>query len=429
MSIDVTAGGGGAADAISAVFREEAGAICAELTRQLGDLDLAEDLVQDAIEAALRTWPRDGLPDRPGAWLLQAARRRGIDRLRRETRYREKLELLMSMASGSSEGEPDDRLRLVFTCCHPAIAREAQVALTLRAVMGMTTAEIARAFLVSEATMAQRIVRAKRKIVEAHIPYRVPNAEMLPERLTQVLAMLYLVYNEGYLSSGPERSTARDLCADALWLCRLVDRLLPDEPEVMSLLALMQLHEARRAARFDAGGALVLLRDQDRALWDGDTIASAAALLERARRLGSPGPYWLQAAIAATHAEAPSYEATDWPEILALYGALLRFAPGPVVRLNRAIALWHVGGAAAAMEEVEALAPALDRYHLYHATRAELLRAFGRHDEAREADARALELTQNPAERELIRRRVESGGEGAELSDAGMSGRRALGEV
>ena len=406
-------------DAITTVFRDEAGAICASLTRQLGDIDVAEDLVQDAIVIALQRWPSAGVPERPGAWLLETARNRGIDRLRREARYRDKLRALQEIDSARPSREPEDRLRLIFTCCHPAIARDAQVALTLRAVMGMTTAQIARAFLVTEATMAQRIVRAKRKIVEAHIPYRVPAPDELPGRLGEVLALLYLVFNEGYMGSGPERVSDRDLSADAIWLCELLDTLLPGQIEVMGLLALMRLHEARRSARFDEGGGIVLLEHQDRGLWDRDAIADAAALLERARRLGSPGQYWLQAAIAACHAEAPSFEDTDWAQILALYGALLRLTPNPVVRLNRAVALRHVAGPAAALAEVETLARELDRYHLYHAVRADLLREFGRIAEAREASLQALRLTDNPGERALLQARIDAlGAPNAQPTDA-----------
>jgi RNA polymerase sigma-70 factor (ECF subfamily) len=394
-------------EAINAVFRNEVGLICGSLVRMIGDFDLAEDLVQDAIVVALQRWPVEGVPDRPAAWLMQTARRRAIDRLRRDASYRTKLQLLTDGWAPEVHQEPDDRLRLIFTCCHPAIARDAQVALTLRAVMGMTTGQIARAFLVSEATMAQRIVRAKRKIVGAHIPYRVPGADELPDRLAEVLASLYIVFNEGYLGSGPDVSTSRDLCVDALWLCGLVSRMLPEEPEVLALLALMRLHESRRATRFDDRGALVLLRDQDRTRWDHAAIAEAGALLEQARRLGRPGSYWLQAAIAACHAEAATFEETDWPQILALYGALVRLNPGPVVRLNRAIALEHVAGPVPAMEELDALRADLDGYHLYWATRAELLRRFGRLDEAADADRRAIELTDNPSERALLETRLE----------------------
>ena len=394
-------------EAINDVFRNEVGLICGSLVRMIGDFDLAEDLVQDAVMIALQKWPIEGVPDRPAAWLLQTARRRAIDRLRRDATYRTKLQLLTDGWAPEVHLEPDDRLRLIFTCCHPAIARDAQVALTLRAVMGMTTGQIARAFLVSEVTMAQRIVRAKRKIVDAHIPYRVPDAEALPERLAEVLASLYIVFNEGYLGSGPDLATSRDLCIDALWLCGLVARLLPSEPEVISLLALMRLHESRRATRFGAAGALVLLRDQDRSHWDHAAIAEVGALLEQARRLGRPGPYWLQAAIAACHAEAPTFDDTDWPQILALYGALVRLNPSPVVRLNRAIALEHVAGPAPAMEELDTLQDELDGYHLYWATRAELLRRFSRLDEAAAADRRAIELTENPSERALLEARLD----------------------
>ena len=391
--------------AIAAVFREEASRICSSLVRQLGDFDLAEDLVQDALVTALERWPRDGIPAKPGAWLLQTARNRGIDMMRRDARYREKLHIL-AREPEPARREPDERLRLIFTCCHPALGREAQVALTLRAVLGMTTAEIAHAFLVPEATMAQRIVRAKRKIVEAKIPYRVPDAQALSARLHQVLTLLYLLYNEAYLSSGATHVTDRDLAADALWLCKLLTRLMPAQPEVLSLLALMRLHEARREGRFDGSGRIVLLRDQDRALWNRPRIRDAAALIERARRMGRPGPFWLQASIAACHAEAATFDDTDWPQVLALYGALAQLVPTPVVRLNRAIALKHVAGPAAALEEVEQLSESLHRYHLFHATRAELLREFGRLDEAAAADARALELTDNQAERELLRQRL-----------------------
>ncbi|TMC55206.1 MAG: sigma-70 family RNA polymerase sigma factor, partial [Chloroflexi bacterium] len=387
--------------------REEAGHLVARLTRRLGDFDLAEDSVQDAILAALRTWERDGIPRDPAAWLLTTAYRRALDRVRREARHRDKLALLdASTMPADTVASADDRLRLLFTCCHPALSREAQVALTLRAVAGLTTVEIARAFLVPEATMAQRIVRAKRKIVDAGIPWRVPEGDEVRARLDEVLAVLYLLFNEAHLSSGPSTASRPDLGDDAEWLTRLVVGLLPDQPEAMGLLACVVLSRARDAARFGAGGDLVLLQDQDRSRWDRERIAEGLSLLEAARRLGTPGRFWIQAAIAACHCEAAAWETTDWPQILALYGALQRIDPSPVVRLNRAVALSHVAGPAAALEEVETLGAELGRYHLWHATRAELLRQFGRDQEARAADARALELTANPAEQRLLRRRI-----------------------
>ncbi|MBI2325686.1 MAG: RNA polymerase sigma factor [Chloroflexi bacterium] len=370
-------------------FRDEAGRVTARLTRLLGDFDLAEELVQDAIVAALEHWPREGIPDAPGAWLLTVARRRGIDRIRREARYQRKLALLEE-APPIVRTETDDRLDLIFTCCHPALAREAQIALTLRSVLGLTTVEIARAFLVSEATLAQRIVRAKRKIVEARIELRRPEPSELPERLGQVLAVLYLVFNEGYLASGPERATRRDLAEDAEWLTSLIARSAPDEPEVLGLLALMRLHLARTDARFDERGRMVLMKDQERSRWDPTKIAGAVRLIERAAALRRPGPYQLQAAIAAVHAEALSWAATDWPQILRLYDALAAMSPSPVVRLNRAIALREVAGAESALREVDSLGADLERYHLFHATRAELLRDLGRRDEARDADRHAV---------------------------------------
>ena len=391
----------------------------ARLTRLLGDFDLAEELVQDAIVSALEHWPSEGIPEVPAAWLLTVARRKGIDRLRRETRYRQKLAVLeeeaaravVDPAAPRSEGmasvQADDRLELIFTCCHPALSRDAQVALTLRSVLGLTTPEIAKAFLVPEATLAQRIVRAKRKIAEAGITFRAPEPRELPERLDQVLAVLYLVFNEGYLSSRSDRAARRDLAEDAEWLASLLASLVPDEPEVLGLLALMRLHLARASARFDEHGRLVLLRDQDRSRWDRRRIDDGIRLVERAGALKRPGPYQLQAAIAAVHAEAPAWEATDWPQILRLYDALLAASGGsPVVRLNRAIALRQVAGPELALCEVDAIADDLDRYHLLHATRAELLRDLGRADDARDADRRALELTDNPAERVLLEERI-----------------------
>lgn len=392
--------------AIARVFREEAGRLVGALVRTLGDFDEAEDLVQEALLTALEHWPAEGIPDNPGAWLMTAARRKAIDRWRRRARYQELL-AAMPADGGGAAGEPDDRLRLIFTCCHPALPREAQLALTLRAVLGLTTAEIARAFLTTEVAVAQRIVRAKRKIVEAQIPYRVPDAGDLAGRLDEVLRVLYLLFNEGYLATGGAVAVRRDLAEDAEWLTTLLARLLPDQPEVTGLLALIRLHRARERARLGAEGRLVLLRDQDRALWDRAAIANAASMLERASRLGRAGPYQVQAAIAACHAEAPSWEETDWRQILALYDVLTRFDPSPVVALNRAVVLREVTGPADALAAVDALASSLERYHLFHATRAELLRTLGRSADAREADLRAIALTANPAERALYLERLD----------------------
>ncbi|MBG0817204.1 RNA polymerase sigma factor [Planomonospora sp. ID82291] len=390
-------------EALARVVREHAGRLAASLTSLLGDFSAAEDLVQDAIETALERWPVEGVPERPDAWLLVVARRRGLDVLRRESTYRAKLVQL----TWPVPAQPDDRLRLVFTCCHPALSRSAQIALTLRVVCGLSTAQIAAAFLVPEATVAQRITRAKKKITEAGIPYRIPAAHELPTRLEQVLAVVYLLFNEGYLSSTTERAQARALVADAEWLAALLVNLLPKEPEASGLLALIRLHRARAAARFDAAGRLVLLADQDRTLWDRKAIEDAVALLIRtARTHRRPGPYQLQAAIVACHAEAASFAATDWRQITVLYDLLLALAPSPVTRLHRAVALRYTAGPEAALAELEQLGGALERYPLLHATRAELLRDLGRHAEARQADARALELTANPAQQALLEERL-----------------------
>jgi len=374
--------------------------------RVLGDFDLAEEVVQDSLVAALEKWPAQGVPERPGAWLLTTARRRAIDLLRRDRRYREKLALLERSSLIPDPAEADERLRLIFTCCHPALAQEAQVAVTLRAVAGFTTAEIASAFLAAEATIAQRIVRAKRKIVDAGIPYRVPSGPELAERLDAVLSVLYLMFNEGYLSRGAGSAMRRDLAEDAMWLAALVATLMPDQPEALGLAALMKLHSARAAARLDAQGELVLLVDQDRSLWDRSMIEEGIGMLDRAGAMRAPGPYQLQAAIAATHAEPATWDETDWHQIVVLYDALLRLSDTPVVRLNRAVALSHFAGPRLALGEVNDLALALAGYHLFHSTRAELLDQLGERDQARAARLRALELCQNPAERALLERKL-----------------------
>lgn len=395
------------------VLREERTRLIASLVRILGDWDLAEELVQEASVAALEHWPIDGLPRNPGAWLMTTARRRAIDRLRRDARFRDRLQRLGAEAEEMERpiqtGGPlatDDRLRLLFTCCHPALSREAQVALTLRTVGGLDSAQVARAFLVPASTVAQRLVRAKRKIRDAGIPFRIPEASELPGRLEGVLAVLYLVFNEGYLASDGATADRRDLARDAEWLTSLLVRLMPDEPEPLGLLALMRLHLARVEARFAPDGSLILLPDQDRSRWDAAAIADAGELVERGLRMGRPGPHLLQAAIVAVHATAPSYAATDWAEIVALYDRLFTLQPTPVVALNRALALAEVAGPEVALAEVDPLAARLDGYHLFHAARGELLRRLGRLDEARSADRRALSLTDNPAERRLLEERL-----------------------
>lgn len=372
------------------------------MVRIIGNFDIAEEVVQDSLVAALEKWPVQGVPDNPGAWLMTTAKRRAIDILRRDQRHQEKVALLERSTLPSEPVEADDRLRLIFTCCHPALAQEAQVALTLRAVAGFTTPDIAAAFLVSEATMAQRIVRAKRKIVAANIPYRMPMEDEMAGRLDAVLAVLYLMFNEGYLSRGAEVATRRDLAEDAIWLTRLVDRLMPNQPEVIGLLSLMRLHVARARARFDESGEMVLLPNQDRNLWDRAAIADGIELLERAGAMRAPGPYQLQAAIAALHSEATSWDQTDWHQIVLLYDALLRLSDSPVIRLSRAVALSHFMGPEIALGEVNDLALSLSGYHLFHSTRAELLDRLGESAAAREARLRALELCQNPAERSLL---------------------------
>ena len=398
------ASGNGAAAShaeLASVVREHAGRLAVALMAVTGDFSTAEDLVQDAVVTALRRWPTEGIPDRPDAWLFTVARNRGLDVLRREVNYRTKLAQLQWPV----QPEPDERLRLIFTCCHPALSRPAQIALTLRVVCGLTTAQIARAFLIPETTVAQRITRAKRKIADAGIPYRIPDPDELNARLGEVLAVIYLLLNEGYLSTA-EQAQSRDLVDDAHWLATLLHQLMPTEPEVAGLLALIQLHRARSDARFDHDGELVLLQHQDRSRWDHSVIAEATQLLTQAARQRRPGPYQLQAAIVACHAEAKDWADTDWEQIVVLYDMLHHLAPSPITRLHRAIALRYTAGPQAALDELDTLGDALDAYDLFHATRAELLRALGHPHQARSADERALALTANPAEQALLQQRI-----------------------
>jgi RNA polymerase sigma-70 factor (ECF subfamily) len=401
--------------ALAAVVREESGRLAASLVRLLGDFAVAEEVVQDSLLIAWERWRTDGIPGNPSGWLWTVARRRALDVARRDARYQAKLAMLAAApdARGQAGGQ-DDRLALVFTCCHPALSAEAQVALTLRTVCGLSARQIASAFLASESAITQRLTRARRKIATAGIPYRVPDADHLAERLAAVLSVIYLMFNEGYLASGDDgQPQRRDLTEDAEWLAALLAGLMPAEPEVLGLLALIRLHRARARSRFDSAGRLVLLADQDRSRWDRAAITEAAGLVVRAARMGKPGPYQLQAAIVACHAEAASWEETDWPQILLLYDALIRHLPTPVVALHRAIAHGQVSGPAAALADLDALGGTLASYHLFHATRAQLLRELGRAAEARRADEQALGLTANPAERALLEQRLSQAGQRA----------------
>lgn len=406
------------AEVVDRTWRSEAGSMLGVLSRRLNDLDRAEEALQDALTEALKRWPEDGIPDNPAGWLVTTAWRRAVDNLRRDAAGREKLARLA--AEPEPEPTTDDRLALIFACCHPDLPEPARVALTLSTVSGLTAEQIAAAFLVSVPTMAQRLVRARRQLRDRRVRFELPEPQDYPQRLSSVLAVVYLVFNEGYLAASGAAAQRRELAREGADLGRQLAALLPDEPEAAGLAAMLELHEARTAARFDAEGRLVLLEDQDRSLWDRAAITAAVARLRRAAARDRPGPYQVQAAIAAQHALAPSYAGTDWSAIRSLYDILEGWQPSPVVRLARAVATRYTDGPEAALAEVDALEDRLVGYRLWHATRAEFLRALGRPAEAAAATRRALALATNAAERELLARRLsDQPGEGSPIPPPG----------